>query len=121
MKTVRRHLDTLLVGLGRSGVLGLIHLVGDGTEGTGGTVGDGAVGGVALGLLLVGLLGCLSGVALDGLGDVVGGVGDGVAEQQNQSKVSPKFEMRAWVTYEIWPTMPSFGLSAFGADILMGC
>ena len=81
MKTVRRHLDTLLVGLGRSGVLGLIHLVGDGTESTGGTVGDGAVGGVALGLLLVGLLGCLSGVALDGLGDVVGGVGDGVAER----------------------------------------
>ena len=41
--------------------------------------GDGVVAGnVALGLLLVGLLGSLSSGALDGLGDVVGGVGDGV-------------------------------------------
>jgi hypothetical protein len=60
-------------------VLGLVHLVADGGEGTRGTVGDGVVAGnVALGLLLVGLLGSLSGLALDGLGDVVGGVLDRV-------------------------------------------
>lgn len=35
---------------------------------------------VALGLLLVGLLGCLGALALDGLGDVVGGVGERVAD-----------------------------------------
>ena len=33
---------------------------------------------VALGLLLVGLLGCLGALALDSLRDVVGGVRDGV-------------------------------------------
>jgi hypothetical protein len=60
-------------------VLGLVHLVASGRESTGRTVGDAVVAGnVALGLLLVGLLGCLSGLALDGLGDVVGGVLDRV-------------------------------------------
>jgi hypothetical protein len=53
-------------------VLGLVHLVAGGGEGARGTVGDGVVAGnVALGLLLVGLLGRLSGLALDALGDVV--------------------------------------------------
>ena len=46
---------------GRALVLLLVHLVGDGTKTTGDTVGDGVVAGnVALGLLLVGLLGSLS-------------------------------------------------------------
>jgi hypothetical protein len=56
-------------------VLGLVHLVAGGGEGARGTVGDGVVAGnVALGLLLVGLLGRLGGLALDALGDVVGSV-----------------------------------------------
>jgi hypothetical protein len=74
-----KRLDGALVGLGRALVLGLVDLVASGGESTRGTVGDGVVAGnVALGLLLVGLLGCLSRVALDGLGDVVGGVLDRV-------------------------------------------
>lgn len=57
----------------------LVNLVASGVKSTRGTVGDGVVAGdVALGLLLVGLLGSLGGLALDGLGDVVGGVLDGV-------------------------------------------
>lgn len=72
-------LDGALVGLSRSLVLVLVGLVAGSTESTGDTVGDAVVSGnVALGLLLVGLLGCLSRVALDGLGDVVGGVLDAV-------------------------------------------
>jgi len=52
--------------LGRSVVLGLVELVGDGTGGTRDAVGDGVVAGdVALGLLLVGLLGGLSGLWMD--------------------------------------------------------
>ena len=74
-----RHLDALLVGGGGGLVLLLVELVGGGVKSTGGTVGEGVLAGnVALGLLLVGLLGSLSSGALDGLGDVVGGVGDGV-------------------------------------------
>ena len=69
----------MLVGGSSTLVLVLVELVAGSTESTGGTVGDGVVAGnVALGLLLVGLLGSLSSGALDGLGDVVGGVGDGV-------------------------------------------
>ena len=57
----------------------LVDLVTSSVESTGGTVGDGVLAGdVALGLLLVALLGGLSGLALDGLGDVVGGVLDRV-------------------------------------------
>lgn len=82
-----RSLDGLLVGLGLSLVRVLVELVGGSTHGTGDTVGDGVVGGVALGLLLVGLLGCLGGVALDGLGDVVGSVGDGVGDLTNDTLV----------------------------------
>jgi hypothetical protein len=60
-------------------VLLLVDLVTSSVESTGGTVGDGVLAGdVALGLLLVALLGGLSGLALDGLGDVVGGVLDRV-------------------------------------------
>jgi len=60
-------------------VLGLVNLVAGSGQSTRGTVGDAVVSGnVALGLLLVGLLGCLSRVALDGLGNVVGGVLDRV-------------------------------------------
>lgn len=82
-----RRLDTLLVGLGRGLVLVLVELVGGSTHGTGDTAGDGVVGSVALGLLLVGLLGSLSSVALDGLGDVVDGVADGVGDLTNDTLV----------------------------------
>lgn len=52
-------------------MLRLVHLVTSGGESTRGAVGNGVVSGnVALGLLLVGLLGSLSGVALDSLGDL---------------------------------------------------
>ena len=70
-----RHLDALLVGGGGSVVLLLVELVAGGVKSTGGTVGDGVLAGdVALGLLLVGLLGGGGGGTLDGLGNVVGGV-----------------------------------------------
>jgi len=59
-------------------VLGLLHLVGGGVETSRGATGERGVANVALGLLLVGFLGGLSSVALDGLGDVVGGVLDRV-------------------------------------------
>lgn len=53
----------------------LVDLVGSGVEATGDTVADGVLAGnVALGLLLVALLGGRGGSALDALGDVVGGV-----------------------------------------------
>lgn len=66
-------LDALLVGLGGALVLGLVDLVTSGRESTRGAVGDGVVArDVALGLLLVGLLGSLSGVALNSLGDLNG-------------------------------------------------
>lgn len=53
----------------------LVDLVASGVKGAGGTVGEGVLAGdVALGLLLVGLLGGGGGGALDGLRDVVGGV-----------------------------------------------
>ena len=69
-------------------MLVLVDLVAGSTESTGGTVGQGVLSGnVALGLLLVGLLGSLGGVARDGLGDVVGGVGDGVADLTNNALV----------------------------------
>ena len=58
-------------------MLGLVDLVAGGTEGTGDTVSHAVLSGnVSLGLLLVALLGGLGGVALDGLGDVVGSVLD---------------------------------------------
>ena len=69
-------------------MLVLVELVRGSAHGTGDTVGNGVVAGnVALGLLLVGLLGSLSRVALDGLGDVVGGVGDGVADLTDDTLV----------------------------------
>jgi hypothetical protein len=71
----RVHLDALLVGLGGALVLLLVDLVASGVKGAGGTVGEGVLAGdVALGLLLVGLLGGGGGGTLDGLGNVVGGV-----------------------------------------------
>lgn len=84
----RIRLDGALVGLSRALVLGLVDLVASSTKSTGDTVGDRVLSGnVALGLLLVGLLGSLSRVALDGLGDVVGGVGDGVADLTDDTLV----------------------------------
>lgn len=57
---VCKTLDSLLVGLGRGVVLALVHLVGDGRQTSGNSVGDGVLSGnVALSLLLVGLLLCL--------------------------------------------------------------
>ena len=77
--SVVKRLDGTLVGLSRALVLVLVDLVTSGAKGTGGTVGDAVVAGdVALGLLLVGFLGGLSGVALDALGNVVGSVLDRV-------------------------------------------
>jgi hypothetical protein len=56
-------------------VLLLVELVAGGVKSTGGTVSEGVLAGnVALGLLLVGLLGGGGSGALDGLGNVVGGV-----------------------------------------------
>lgn len=53
----------------------LVDLVAASVKGTGDTVADGVLAGdVALGLLLVGLLGGGGGGTLDGLGNVVGGV-----------------------------------------------
>lgn len=81
-------LDGVLVGGGRGLVLGLVHLVGGSTHGTGDTVGDGVLAwNVALGLLLVGLLGGLSGLALDGLGDVLSGVLDRVGDLADDALV----------------------------------
>ena len=69
-------------------MLALVDLVGGSAKGTTDAVGDGVLAGnVALSLLLVALLGGLSGVALDGLGDVVGGVGDGVADLTDDTLV----------------------------------
>ena len=65
----------MLVGGSSTLVLVLVELVAGSTESTGGTVGDGVISGnVALGLLLVGLLGSLSTSSLDGLSDVVNGL-----------------------------------------------
>jgi hypothetical protein len=83
-----RCLDGALVGLSRALVLVLVDLVAGSTESARDAVGDGVLSGnVALGLLLVGLLGSLSRVALDGLGDVVGGVGNGVADLTDDTLV----------------------------------
>lgn len=69
-------------------MLGLVKLALAGTESTRDTVGDAVLAGnVALGLLLVGLLLSLSGLALDGLRDVVGGVGDGVGDLADDALV----------------------------------
>ena len=73
-------LDALLVRR-RGGLVGLlVDLVRGSAESTAGTAGERVVAGVALGLLLVGLLAGLGGTTLDGLRDVVdrvlGGVGD---------------------------------------------
>jgi hypothetical protein len=74
-----KHLDGSLVGLGRALVLLLVDLVASSVQRTRGTVGEAVLAGhVALGLLLVALLGGLGGLALDCLGDVVGGVLDRV-------------------------------------------
>lgn len=70
--------DSFLVGFCRSLVLVLVQLVAGSIHSSGGTAGERGVASVALHLLLVGLLGCLLCVALDGLRDVVGGVLDGV-------------------------------------------
>ena len=91
-----RHLDALLVGGGGGLVLLLVDLVAASVKGTGDTVADGVLAGdVALGLLLVGLLGGSGGGALDGLGNVVGGVLDEVVRVSRcmDSKVE---DIRRW-------------------------
>lgn len=77
-----RHLDALLVGGGGGVVLLLVDLVAAGVKGARDTVADGVLAGdVALGLLLVALLGGRGGGALNGLGNVVGGVLDGIVRK----------------------------------------
>lgn len=61
-------------------MLGLGELVGGSIEAGSGTAGERGIANIALHLLLVGLLGSLRGISLDGLRDVVGGVGDGVGD-----------------------------------------
>jgi len=69
-------------------VLALVELVGDGAGGTGDAVAEAVLAGnVTLGLLLVGLLLSLSGLALNGLRDVVDSVGDGVGGLAEDSLV----------------------------------
>jgi len=69
-------------------VLLLVDLVAGGVKSARGTVGEGVVAGdVALGLLLVGLLGGGGGGTLDGLGNVVGSVGDGVGDLTDDALV----------------------------------
>jgi hypothetical protein len=71
-------LNALLIGLSRALVLLLIDFVGSSVKSARSTARERSVAGVALGLLLVGLLGSFGGVALDSFGDVVGGVLDRV-------------------------------------------
>lgn len=79
---VARHLDALLVGLGGALVLLLVNLVASGVKAARDAVRDRVLAGdVALGLLLVGLLGGGGGGTLDGLRDVVGGVLDGAVSK----------------------------------------
>jgi hypothetical protein len=59
-------------------MLGLVEFVGDGAESTRGTARDRVVGTMALGLLLVSLLGDFRRVALKRLRDVVAGVLEGI-------------------------------------------
>ena len=66
----------LLVGLGAGVVAVLLGLVLQGIDASLSTSADGGV--VVLGNLLVGLLGRTSGGALDGLGDVVAGLLEGI-------------------------------------------
>lgn len=114
----RRHLDALLVGLGGALVLLLVDLVASGVKGAGGTVGEGVLAGeIALGLLLVGLLGGGGGGALDGLGDVVGGVLK--KSCQWDTIVAGCARGRTEMELVTWPTMPSLGALALGADMLM--
>jgi hypothetical protein len=86
-----RRLDGALVGLGGS------------AHGTGDTTRDGRVGGVALGLLLVGLLGSGGTSALNGLRDVLGGVVERVADLTDDTLVrlvgvgSRHFECGWWL------------------------
>jgi hypothetical protein len=82
-----KSLDGALVGLGRGLVLLLVGLVTNSGHGGRGTASDRAVTGVALGLLLVGLLGGSGGGTLDSLGDVLGGVVEGVADLTDDALV----------------------------------
>lgn len=74
----------------------LVELVAGGVKGTGGAVGEGVLTrDVALGLLLVALLGGSGGSALDGLGNVVGGVLEDVVREGRckRSRVEGRTEM----------------------------
>ena len=114
-----RHLDALLVGGGGGVVLLLVELVAGGVKGTRGTVGEGVLAGdVALGLLLVGLLLGAGDGALDGLGNVVGGVLKDVVIGDRCMGWVEGWE-RTETELTAWPTMPSLGALALGADMLM--
>jgi len=65
----------------------LVNLVGCGAKSTRDATRDGVVSGVALSLLLVGFLVCGGSAALNGLGDVVGCVLDGVADLANEALI----------------------------------
>ena len=70
-------------------MLVLVGLVADGIGSTRDAVGDAVLAGdVALGLLLVGLLGRLSGVALDRLGNIVGSVLGGIDDLADDALVT---------------------------------
>ena len=74
----------------------LVELVAGGVKSTGGAVGEGVLAGdVALGLLLVALLGGRGGGALDGLGNVVGGVLEDVV-REDQCKWNEVKNVRRW-------------------------
>jgi hypothetical protein len=104
-----QYLNGALVGLSGALVLLLVDLVTSSVESTGGTVGERVLAGdVALSLLLVALLGGLSRLALDGLGDVVGGVldrVDGLADDAVVGVVgvgSRHFECLRWLVGLVW-------------------
>lgn len=96
----------------------LLELVAGSAEGAGSAVGDGRrAGDIALGLLLVGFLAGGGGVALGGLGNVVGGVlGEVVLAVGFARLVGQARTLTELVT---WPMMPSSGLLTLGADMVM--
>ena len=75
----------------------LVDLVAAGVKSTGDAVADGVLAGdVALGLLLVGLLGGGGGGTLDGLGNVVGSVLMGLLAKLSGCRVDVRKHVRRW-------------------------